>query len=121
MAFLVVFIAKALAIMEQKIKDYNECIKKQTRSVYYRFACTAAPVAIGLAKVATGQSDIDIFSAASLASGAGSVIGFIRFNRKPEIDIKNEPAAMFHEANKAMKGSQNWLSRLNQFRLFKKK
>ena len=106
---------KALVEMNKRIKDYNEYIEKQTKKhnerIFYTFVCTAAPLAISAARAITGQFDFDVFSAASLVPGVASIVGFIKINIKPEIDNRDEPAAVFHDANRAIRGFQGWLSR----------
>jgi len=84
----------ALEEMDQLIDEYNACVKKAVRKVYYKYAFTVAGIALaGLA----GTLVNPLASAGALLS----IVQFATFDRKPAVNAgESEPAAMFHDINR---------------------
>lgn len=92
---------KASEEMDEMIHEYNRCVEKAVRKIYYKFAFTVAGIAVGLAGTALGNP---------LATAAAflSVVEFATLDRKPVIEVgESAPAAMFHDVKKILGWSRS--------------
>lgn len=87
---------QAMQEIEQLIDEYNSCVKKAMREVYYKFVFTVAGIALSLVGAAALNPLV--------ATGALlSIVQFATLDRKPVIQAgKSEPAAMFHDVKKVL-------------------
>jgi hypothetical protein len=84
----------AIKEMDELTDDYNKCVKKAVKKVYYTYAFTVAGIALaGLA----GTLATPLGSAAAFLA----VMKFATLDRKPVINAgESEPAAVFHSASR---------------------
>jgi hypothetical protein len=84
----------AIKEMDQLIDDYNSCVKKAVKKVYYKYAFTVAGIVLpGLA----GAFVNPLASAGAFLT----IMQFALFDKKPVVSAgESEPAAMFHDINR---------------------
>ncbi len=82
--------------MAGMVKAYNDCVKKATGDVYYKFAFAIGGIALAITGAATANPWV-------AATGVLKIVEFATFNRKPVISAGEEsaPAAMFHDVREA--------------------
>lgn len=88
---------KAIEEMDELIGEYNDCVKKAVKKVYFNFAFTLGTVALGIAGLALG-------SPLAIGSAFIAVTKFALLDSKPDIKASEEskPAAMFHDIKKTL-------------------
>ena len=88
---------RAINEMDKLINDYNACVQKATKKVYYNFAFTLGAVALGIAGAVLGSP---------LAAGSAfmAITKFALLDRKPDVKAGDEckPAAMLHDVKKTL-------------------
>lgn len=85
----------ALRELDEMIVNYNDCVKKAVKKVYYKFAFTIGGIAIGLVG--------GMFAPIATAGAFLSIVQFATLDRKPVIEgSENKAAAMFHDIKKAL-------------------
>ena len=92
---------EAVQHMDRLLKNYNACVEKAVKNVYYKFAFTVAGIALGLAAVPANP----------LAAGGAllTMAQFAKLETKPVVHAgPNGPAAMFHEFENAQKPFWDW-------------
>jgi hypothetical protein len=93
--------ADAVKRMEDLLRNYNLCVEKAVKDVYYKFGFTVAGVILALAG-----------APASPLTAGGALLTMARFAKmdtKPAINAgPNAPAAMFHDFENAQKPFWDW-------------
>lgn len=85
----------ALRELDELIINYNDCIKKAVRKVYYKFAFTIGAIALGLIG--------GLFTPIATAGAFLSIVEFATLERNPVCEgSENKAAAMFHDIKKTL-------------------
>ena len=89
--------AKAVSEMDKLINEYNTCVKKAAKKVYFNYAFTLGAVALGVTGAALGNP-------LALGSAFLAVTKFALLDSKQEVKATDEckPAAMFHDVKKTL-------------------
>jgi hypothetical protein len=87
----------AIGEMNKLVDEYNDCVQKATKKVYFNFAFTLGAVALGITGAALG-------SPLALGSAFMAITKFALLDRKAEVKATDEckPAAMFHDVKKTL-------------------
>ncbi len=89
----------AIQEMNELISNYNDCVKKAVKKVYYRYAFTLAGIGLSLAG---GLLNPLVLTGAFL-----SIVQFATFDKKPIVNAaESGPAAMFHDIHRI--GKWKW-------------